>query len=325
MKSYNWGVLAPGNIANNFAKGLKHAPGGVFNAVGSRDLGRAQKFAAEYGFAKAYGSYEELAADKDLDIVYVSSQHPQHMEHAMLCMKNKKSVLCEKPLAVNAAQAKKMTDCAKENGVFFMEAMWTRFLPSVVKVRELIGGGAIGAVKHISADFSFRSQIDPEGRLFRPDAAGGSLLDVGVYNVSFCSMLYKKQPDRIQSHMNIGETDVDELASALFSYGGGETAFVMSAIRLSTNQEAIIYGEDGYIQIPSYWHGDTVILSNSDGKKELKFPFEASGFQFEIIEAMRCLGAGLKESPVMPHAESLAVMETLDKIRAAHGLKYPFE
>jgi len=325
MKKYNWGILAPGNIANNFAKGLKEAPDAVLCAVGSRDIGRARKFADEYGFKKTYGSYDELAADPDVDIIYVAPPHPQHMECAITCLKHKKPVVCEKPFAVNEAQAAKMIACAKENDIFLMEGMWTRFLPSICKLRELIAGGAIGIVKHINADFGFRAGISLDSRLFAPDYAGGSLLDVGIYNISFSNMIYGSQPRGIQSQMTIGETGVDETTSALLDYGEGQTAFVLSSIRLSTAQDATIYGEEGYIKIPSYWHGKKLTLSNKDGLQEFDFPFEASGFQFEAMEAMSCLEKGLKESPIIPHCETLETIKTLDKIRAAHGLKYPFE
>ena len=325
MKKYKWGILGPGSIARRFAEGLKHAPGAELYAVGSRDKGRAQKFASEFGFKKSCGSYEELVSDPDVDVVYVATPHPQHEEHTVLSLNHKKHTLCEKPFAVNAAQAGRMVKCAEDNGVFLMEGMWTRFFPTVVKARELIKGGAIGNVRHVSADFGFRTSVNAEGRLFAPAAAGGSLLDVGVYNVSFCSMVYGKQPVNIRSQLDIGETGVDERASALFGYDSGETAFVLSAIRLNTAHDAVIYGEDGYIKLPAYWHGDTVILSNKDGPREFKFPFESTGFQFEASAVMECLNKGLLECPAMPHAESLAIMGTLDEIRAAHGLRYPFE
>ena len=325
QKKYNWGVIAPGNIAHRFVSGLQHAPGAVLYAVGSRDSGRAKKFADEYGFEKAYGSYEELVSDGRVDVVYVAPPHPQHMECTLLCLNNRKPAVCEKPFAVNSAQAARMVECAKDAGVFLMEGMWTRFLPAIVKTRELIKSGAIGEVKHINADFSFRTSVDPNGRLFAPNSAGGSLLDVGVYNISFASMIYGGQPHRVNSYMSVGETGVDETTSALLEYSNGRTAFVMSSIRLTTCHEAAIFGEEGHIKLPSYWNGSKVILTNGDGSREFSFPYEASGFQFEAIEVMECLDGGLLESPVMPHAETLEIIGTLDKIRAAHGLCYPFE
>ena len=325
MRKIKWGILAPGSIANRFAAGLAAARDAVPYAVGSRDIGRARAFADKYGFEKAYGSYKELAADPDVDIIYVATPHPQHMEAVITCLEAKKAVLCEKPFAPSAFQASRMIECARKNGVFCMEGMWTRFIPAVVKARELIADGAIGKVRHVNADFGFRASVNPEGRLFAPASAGGSLLDVGVYNVSFSSMIFGKQPDRIQSHLQIGSTGVDEIASVLFNYSGGQSAALLSAIRLNTPQDATIFGEDGSIYLPSYWHGDTLLLNNKNGKQEFKIPFESTGFQFEAEEAMSCLEGGKLESAVMPLDETLAVIKTLDKIRYDNHLVYPFE
>jgi len=325
MKEYKWGILAPGNIANKFAQGLASIPNAALYAVGSRDLARAQSFATKHGFQKAYSSYEELASDPEVDIIYIATPHPQHEAAALLCLGSKKAVICEKPFAASAVQVAKMAECARQNKVFLMEAMWTRFLPSIKKVRELIADGAIGGVRHVNAEFCFRAGVDPKSRLFAPASAGGALLDVGVYNISFCSMIFGKQPDRVQSYMNIGSTGVDETSSVLLSYDGGESAFAFSAIRLNTPQDASIYGEEGYIRLPGYWGGDTVILANKDGVQELKLPFDNGGFQFEAMEVMDCLDKGLLESPVMPLDESLAIIRTLDKIRSDNNLRYPFE
>ena len=325
MAKYRWGILGPGSIAKKFAAGLAALPDAVLCAVGSRDAGRARAFADEYGFERAYGSYAELAADADVDAIYVATPHPQHQEAATLCLSAGKAVLCEKPFAPNASQASRMIECAKKHNVFLMEAVWTRFLPSILKTRELIAGGAIGEVLHVNADFAFRAPANPESRLFNPDAAGGSLLDVGVYNLSFCSMLFGRQPDRVQSHLSIGETGVDEFASVILNYKGGQSASLFSALRVGTGQDAAIYGENGYIKLPGYWHGDTVVLYNNEGTKEFKLPFESTGYQFEAAEVMSCLNRGLKESPVMPLRETLEVIKLADRIRFDNNLKYPFE
>ena len=325
MKNYKWGILAPGNISHKFVKGLTAIPNAELYAVGSRNLERAQNFANQYGFQKAYGSYADLVNDPDVEIIYVATPHPQHEEAVIKCLNKGKAVICEKPFAANLAQATRMAECARKNKVFLMEAMWTRFLPTICKVRELIADGAIGKVMHINADFCFRAGIDPNGRLFAPNSAGGSLLDVGVYNISFCSMIFGKQPDRVQSYMNIGTTGVDETASVLLSYNEGGSANLLSAIRLNTPHDASIYGEEGFIKLPGYWCGNTVLLSNKDGYQEIKLPFESSGYQFEAIEVMECLDKGLLESPVMPLDETLNIMKTLDKIRGDNNLVYPFE
>ena len=326
MRKFKWGILGPGSIARSFAKGLAALPDTAERyAVGSRDLSRARAFADEYGFVKAYGSYAELAADPYVEIIYVATPHPQHEEAVITCLKAKKAVICEKPFAVNAVQASRMIGCARENGVFLMEAVWTRFLPTICKTRELISEGAIGNVLHVYADFGFRAGVNPEGRLFNPAAAGGSLLDVGVYNISFAGMVIGKQPDRVQSHLTIGSTGVDESSSIIMNYKGGQSASLFSAIRVPTAQDAAIYGEEGFIKLPSYWHGDTVILNNRDGVKEFKLPFEASGFQFEAAEVMSCLSGNLTESSIMPLGETLANVGIMDKIRFDNNLRYPFE
>ena len=325
MKEYKWGILGPGGIAHKFMRGINAIPNAVPYAVGSRDLDRAKSFADQYGLKKAYGNYDDLAKDPEVDVIYVATTHPHHEEAAIKCLSNGKAVICEKPFAANAAQAERMIECARKNKVFLMEAMWTRFLPHICKTRELIANGAIGKVMHVNADFGFRAGVDPSGRLFSPWTAGGSLLDVGVYNVSFCSMIFGKQPDNVQSYLNIGSTGVDETASVLLSYDGGQSALLLSAIRLNTPQEAVIYGEEGSIKLTPYWCGDTIRLNNKDGAQEIKLPFDDGGFQFEAMEVMSCLDKNLLESSIIPLDETLAVMKTLDKIRYDNNLRYPFE
>ena len=325
MRKYRWGILAPGTITNKFVAGLAIIPDAVLYAVGSRDKRRADEFAQKYGFEKAYGSYAELVADPLVDVIYVATPHPYHEEAAVLCMKNGKAVICEKPIAVNARQTERMVRCARENNVFLMEAMWTRFLPTICKTRELIASGAIGNVRHVCADFGFRTAVNPEGRLFAPALGGGSLLDVGVYNLSFCSMIFGKQPDDVQSHMVIGSTGVDEECSLLLKFKEGRSALLYSAIRVSTPQDARIYGEDGRIELLNYWHGNNIVLYSNNEKQEFNLPFTASGFQFEALEVMRCLSEGLKESPIMPLDESLSVMKIADRIRKENKLKYTYD
>lgn len=325
MKAFKWGVLAPGRIANSFAQGLAVIKDATPWAVGSRDLGRAKAFADQYGFVKPYGSYEELAKDSDVDAIYVATPHPMHEAAVLTCLDHGKAVLCEKPFAVNHKQAENMVNRARENKVFLMEAMWTRFLPAVRKAVSLVEASAIGKVRHVSADFGFRTDIDPTGRLFAPQMAGGSLLDVGVYNLAFCSMTLKKQPDNIVSHLQLGQTGVDEVATAMLQYDGGATAFVLSAIRLNTRHEAVIYGEQGHIRLPSYWNSTKVILNNHEGEQVFDLPYESSGFQFEAMEVMACMRSGKTESPLMPLDETLALAATMDKIRRDNDLIYPFE
>ena len=323
MRKFKWGILAPGTIAHKFANGLAAIPGAILYAVGSRDINRADAFAKKYGFQKAYGSYRELAEDPHVDIIYVATPHPFHEEAAMLCLLNGKAVICEKPFGVNSRQAERMIQCAMKNNVFLMEAMWTRFLPTMCRARELIAEGAIGDPRFVAADFGFRTNVNPEGRLFAPALGGGSLLDVGIYNLSLCSMVFGRQPDRVQSRMLIGSTGVDEECSLLLSYREGQSAQLFSAIRLATPQRALIMGEGGHIELPMYWHGTSLTLHSSGKSQEFELPYEASGYQFEALEVMRCLEEGLKESPVMPLDETLAIMKTADLIRKDNKLSYP--
>jgi len=323
MKQYNWGILAPGRIANKFAEGLAVLPDAVRYAVGSRDIGRAKEFADKFGFKKTHGSYTELAEDPDVDIIYVATPHTFHEEAAILCLKNGKAVICEKPFAVNERQAERMIRCAEDNKVFLMEAMWTRFLPVMVKLRELLDAGVIGKVGLVSADFGFRSNVNPEGRLFNPALAGGSLLDVGVYNLSMCNMVYKQEPKSIKSQMRIGSTGVDEECSVMLQYEEGQSALLFSAIRLASRHDAIIVGEMGRIEIPSYWHGTSLKVMAKDLNEEFDLPFEASGYQFEALEVMNCLEKGLKESPLMSLKDSLGIIRTMDLVRRDNKLRYP--
>lgn len=325
MKPFKWGVLAPGTIAHRFAQGLLTIEDAVPHAVGSRDLGRAQAFADQYGFHKAYGSYEELARDPEVDAIYVATPHPMHEAAVITCLDAGKAVLCEKPFAVNQTQAGRMIAKAREQGVFLMEAMWTRFLPAIRKAAELLSSGAIGSVRHVTADFSFHAEVDPDSRLFAPALAGGSLLDVGIYNLALCSMVYGRQPEQIQSILTMGDTGVDEAAYVQLGYPGGAGAQVFSAIRFDSTHEAMIYGTEGFLRIPGYWHASELALNNREGERSFHLPYEASGFQFEIMEVMACMAAGQTESPLMPLAETLALARTMDSIRKANGLIYPFE
>ena len=325
MRTVKWGIIGPGRIANRFAEGLTQLPEAVKYAVSSRNLDRAQEFARAHGFEKAYGSYQELVEDREVEAVYVATPHPFHEEAVLLCLRHGKHVLCEKPFAVNAQQAARMIAEARDRKLFLMEAMWTRFLPAVRKAMALIEEGAIGEPRHVAVDFGFRSEVDPESRLFAPALAGGSLLDVGVYCLSFCSLVFHQQPDRLQSHLSIGATGVDETATALLNYRGGRSAFVHSAVRVNTAQEAVIYGGLGSIRLPEFWHAQHLLLKNAEGEQPFHLPFEGFGFHFQIQEVMDCLSRGETESRIMPLSETLAIMQVMDSIRFANNLRYPFE
>ncbi len=325
MEVIRWGILGPGSIAHRFAEGLSVIPDAELVAVGSRSSERADVFADRFDIPKRHGSYADLANDPGVDAIYVATPHPFHKEYSILCLRAGVAVLCEKPMAINAQQVKQMIDCARSEKRFLMEAMWTRFLPVIVKVREWLAEGAIGEPRMLTADFGFRSGWNPQGRLLNPEMAGGGLLDVGVYTVAMAYMVFGK-PSRIASMAHIGETGVDEQAAMVLGYDAGQLALLSCAIRTNTPQEARIVGTEGSIHIPNFWQSTSATL-HASGKKPVRadMPFEGNGYNYEAVEVMRCLREGKLESDVMPLDESLSIAETMDQMRAQWGLRYPME
>jgi len=321
-----WGIMATGTIARKFCEGLKVLGDAELVAVASRSMEKARAFGAEHGIKRAYGSYEALAQDPDVDIVYIATPHPMHFENAMLCLEAGKAVLCEKPFTMNAREAEALIAFAREKGLFLMEAMWTRYLPAIVKVREWLSKGLIGEVRFLKADFGYRCVWDPGGRLLNPALGGGALLDVGIYPVSFASMIFGNQPRIIQSLAHIGETGVDEQFAALFEYEGGAIASLSGALRTDFVNDALILGTHGRIHVPDFFYAKTATFRSASGAEEVFGPeFEGNGYQYEAAEAMRCLREGKLESSIMPLEETLAIMRTMDAIRSQWGLKYPSE
>ena len=321
-----WGLIGLGFIARRFVNDLARLPDAEIYAVASRSQEKADAFGAEYGATKIYGSYEDLANDPNVDVAYIGTPHNLHLEHTLLCLKAGKHVLCEKPFAVNAKEARVMIDCAREKNLFLMDAFWTRYFPAMDKLRELLAEEVIGDVMLVTADFGGRGPVLPEKRHFNPDLAGGALLDVGSYCIQFASMIYGKPPTDIVSQYTLGSTGVDELSVLVFKYSDYEMATLTSAIRLGTPHEARVMGTEGYIAIPNFWHPSELTVARAGQEPEtFRFPFQGEGFQFEAIEVGNCIRAGLIESAVYPLEETLAIMETMDRIRADWGLRYPFE
>lgn len=322
----NWGILGAGNIARKFAAGLQAVTGSELLAISSRSIEKAQEFAKEFNIPKAYGSYEEMVKDPGIDVVYIATPHTFHKPHTLLCLNNGKAVLCEKPFGVNAGEVEEMVQCARKKRLFLMEAMWTRFLPVMYKVREWIANGAIGEVRILTADFGFRTSINAEWRLFNMKLGGGALLDVGVYPVSLASMIFGGAPEKITGMANIGETGVDEQAAMIFGYRNGELAVLHTAIRTNTFHEARIMGTKGSITIPYFWRATSATLITDGGNKEtVEIPFDANGYCYEAREVERCLKEGKLQSDLMTWDESISVLRTMDKLREQWGLKYPFE
>jgi predicted dehydrogenase len=325
-ETIRWGILSTGNITKQFARGLAALPDAQLLAVGSRSRESANAFGDMFGVERRYASYEELASDPDIDAIYIGTPHPFHKENSLLCLSHGKAVLCEKPFAINAQQAQEVISYARQKRVFLMEAMWTRFMPIMVRLRELLAEGVIGEVRMINADFGFRARPNPEHRLFNPALGGGALLDVGIYPLSLASMILG-QPDRITSMAHLGETGVDENDAIILGYPGGALAVLTTAIRTLTPMEVVLNGTDGRITIHSRWWCPNRMTVEIYGKEktEIEMPYAGNGYNYEAAEVARCLRAGLLESSVMPLDETLALMQTMDKIRAQWGLTYPME
>lgn len=325
-KVIRWGILGTGLIASAFARDLPFAENTEKTAVGSRTKGSAEKFAEEHGVCRAYGSYEELVQDPDVDAIYVATPHPFHKENVLACLRAGKAVLCEKPFTINSEELEEIIRYARDKQLFLMEAMWTRFLPPIVKAREWIDSGKIGEVLLVKADFGYRAAWDPEWRLLNPALGGGALLDIGIYPVSFASMIFGTNPEKILSSAHIGETGVDEQFSIIMSYPSGKTATLNGSFRVDLTNEAYIHGTEGSIRIPSFFSAKSATLYK-DGEEIETFNDDrkSAGYAFEIEEVGKCLHQGLLESPVIPLDESLKIMKLMDEIRGQWGLKYPFE
>ena len=319
MRELRWGILGTGNIAAKFAKGLRAVPDSELAAVGSRTASTADSFAAEHGARRAHPTYEALAADDDLDAIYVATPHVLHHENTLACIAGGKAVLCEKPFAMNAREAEEMVAAARAAGTFLCEAMWTRFLPGTRRVRELLASGAIGEPRQLECDFGFRTDFNPESRLFDPALGGGALLDVGIYCVAYARMVFGAAPAEIHSAAHLGETGVDEQSAYLFRYDSGALARMSSATRTQTAQRATISGTEGSIEIPGFWHAQEVIVN---GETE-SHPHLGNGYSHEAVAVAEALAADKTECAEVPLDETLEIAGTLDEIRAQWGLSYP--
>jgi predicted dehydrogenase len=325
-KIIRWGILAPGNISRKFASGLGSLPDTELLAVGSRSQESADAFADKFSIPRRYNSYEALVADPDIDVVYIGSPHSFHKEHTLLCLNAGKAVLCEKPFAINLSEAQQMVRVAREKKLFLMEAMWTRYLPHMVKVRELIDSGVIGEVRMLKADFGFRTDVNPSGRLFNPELGGGGLLDVGIYPVSLAYQLFGS-PTEIKTFANLGTTGIDEEATMLFRHAKGQMSLLSSAVRLDTPWETFILGTKGRIQIHRPWWSPTNLTLFINGKdpEYIEIDCPLNGYNYEALEVGKCLREGKPESSITPLDESLQIMKTLDDLRKEWGLVYPME
>jgi len=309
-----WAVLGPGRIAERVAGDFEHVADGELVAVGSRSSERAADFAQQFGIPRSYGSYAELLADDGVDAVYVATPHSWHAEHGRMVLEAGKALLMEKSFTATLAGAESVVAVARERGVFAMEAMWTRFQPAIVRMRELIADGAIGEVRGVEADLGTARDVDPEDRMFSLELGGGTILDLGVYVVSLAQMVLG-DPIQVTVTGSLCSTGVDRESSYLLGYGDGRAA-ILRASFYSTPGMARILGTRGWIDVPPrFHHPDRIVLHQPLGEEyeEILAPPPSAGYSLEIDEVNRCLAAGLTESPVMPLADTLAVQTVLQQ------------
>jgi predicted dehydrogenase len=324
QKKYKWGILAPGKMSAKFTRGLMLLENAELYAVGSRDYRRAQDFAQEFGFKKHYGSYEDLASDKELDIIYIASPHSHHMEHTLLCLKNKKAVICEKAFAINSSEVEAMINEAKSQNVFLMEALWPPFQPIYQKTLDIIQSGEAGKIIHLDARFGFQAQYDPLERKFNLELGGGSLLDIGIYAV-IDALIFMGVPSEIIAKASFAESGSEDSISIIFSYPDGRMATLYSSFRTASGIGCDILCENGSLFFSRQRDMSQQLIVELNDKESVKYSLnpEGMGYQFEAIEVMKCIDNGLTESPVVPHQFSLDLINTLDRIRIAAGIEYP--
>jgi predicted dehydrogenase len=321
-----WGILGCGNIAAKFAADLQYVDGAQLVAVGSRNQLTAQEFAKRFAVPNMHGSYEALAGDKAVDVIYVATPHGLHHEHVLLCIENKKSVLCEKAFALNLRQTKEMIDAATKQQVFLMEALWTKFLPNYAVVQEMLKSGRLGNLKSMQTSFGFIPKTPLAARIYEPKLGGGTLLDIGIYNVFMVMSVFGK-PDRIEAYMTPAPTGVDEQCAVTFKYNDGAIAQMFSTFSSNLATEAYINGDKGRIRLTHRFYSPAAEIEFYPDFPESKIsiPFQREpghGYQYEARHAGECLQKGLTQSPVMTHADTLTQMEVLDEIRRIAGIRY---
>ena len=319
-----WGIIGAGGIATNFCEDLQLLAEHQVVAVGSRVAGTADAFAARFGITRVHASYAELATDPDVDAVYVATPHPMHHDAAMLAIEAGKAVLVEKPFTMDAAEARSLVDAARARGTFLMEAMWTRFLPHMAAVRDVLASGRLGEILLVTAEHGQWFEQDPAFRLFAPELGGGALLDLGIYPVSFASMVLGT-PTRVSAVSDAAFTGVDAQTSMVLRDDAGRHAVLTTTLAAATTNGAAINGTEARIEIdPTFYRPTSFTIVSRDGERErVEIPVEGNGLRFQAAEVGRCLREGRTESALLPLDETVSIMTTMDEVRRQIGLTYP--
>ena len=323
-KKYKWGILAPGKMSAKFTRGLKLLENAELYAVGSRDPERARQFAEEFGFKKSFGSYEDLAADRDVDVIYVASPHSYHHEHTIMCLRNGKAVLCEKAFALNSREADEMIAEAAHRKVFLMEALWPPFQPVYRKTKEILLGGEPGKLIHLTSRFGFQPPYNPTDRKYNLALGGGSLLDIGIYPV-MDTLYFMGVPDEIVAKASFTETGSEDSISIIFGYDDGRMATLYSSFRTAAGIATDLLCENGNLYFSRGRDMSQRLNVSMNGKENIEYSLlpDGMGYHYEAIEVMKCLDEGKLESDIVPHTFTRTLMETLDRIRTAAGITFP--
>ena len=322
---YNIGIMGSGNIAGVMAETIKKMKNVKLYAVASRTRVKAEAFAGKYGCKKAYGTYEELVTDKKVDLVYIATPHSEHYENARLCILNGKPVLCEKAFTANAMQAEELIALAREKGVFITEAMWTRYMPMLTTIKEVLGSGMIGEPRTLTANLGY--VIDAVPRMQDPALAGGALLDVGVYTLNFASMIFGDHIEGIESTCTYTATGVDEQNSITIKYTDGKVAVLNSSMVSLSDRKGIVYGTKGFAVIENINNFESITVYDNHYSQIVSYkrPKQISGYEYEVEACLKALDAKELECLQMPHSETIRIMKIMDSLRKQWGIVYPFE
>lgn len=321
-KPLRFGVLGTGFISNKGASTFEVlGEDAVLAAAASRDKAKAAAFAAQYGVSKSYGSYEELARDPEIDVVYIGTPHNFHLENIHLCAENGKHVVCEKPIAISGDEAREIARLSREHGVFIMEAYWTVFLPAWHKAVELLRSGAIGKYDFLRAELGFSHPGARGLRKIDPKLAGGSLLDLGVYNIMLAYQIFGRDVRDVRIKSCLNEHGIDLYNAFDLTFADGSLAYLMDTVKGKFDNKAVIYGEKGCVTIHNFLGSTKVTLDTlGEPSQDFEFPFEKNGFEYELRHACRCIREGLTESPVMPLSESVAILDLADRLMELSGI-----
>lgn len=325
MEALKIGIMGTGRIASVLANTMLQMPQVVLMGAASRSLEKAEEFAARFSIERAYGSYEELAKDPDIQLIYIATPHSEHCSNAKLCLENGKHVLCEKAFAANYAQAKEMTALAEEKNLMITEAMWVRYMPMAKTLKEVLNSGIIGEPMTLTANLCYLVSDKP--RLVKPELAGGALLDVGVYTLNFASIVFGDEITDIQSSVIKTDSGVDAQNSITLCYPGGKMAILNSSLQVLSDRMGIIYGTKGYLVVENVNNFESIHVYNTN--RELIEthirPEQISGYEYQIEASGEAIRNGWTECPQMPHKATLDVMKVMDELRRQWGIRYPFE